>query len=342
MELFKYVNFDRVDIISKGKIRFTQALAWNDPFEFQPFYEDHIDKDGWKQLSQFGKIVAHHKKTGVWLETEIKDYESERKRIIKDDIFQYINNSLVCLSLTQDKENLLMWSHYADDHKGFVIEYDTNHEFFNDKSKCLFSVEYDKVRPEVKTLEFGSLIIELTKTLKDEEQLTEDQLKQISILFKKSKDWEYEEEWRLLTTKNKADNYDDIKDNRGVFVLGNESPINSTYKSNYIALFEMPPSCIKSIYCGMRMPIEDIRRLFFLRENNLILSHINLFQAEMDDKEFKLNFNELKDIDILSNGELQYKNDIKSEDMISRIMDFFFKQKYIRENKNAIIKRTSR
>ncbi|EPJ44297.1 MAG: hypothetical protein OFPII_35920 [Osedax symbiont Rs1] len=35
------------------------------------------------------------------------------------------------LSMTERIDNLLMWSHYADSHTGFVIGFDPSHDFFD-------------------------------------------------------------------------------------------------------------------------------------------------------------------------------------------------------------------
>uniref|UniRef100_UPI0020CD2CC1 DUF2971 domain-containing protein n=1 Tax=Vibrio cholerae TaxID=666 RepID=UPI0020CD2CC1 len=35
---------------------------------------------------------------------------------------------ILCLSAKED--SLLMWSHYGNSHKGYVIEFDTSHKFF--------------------------------------------------------------------------------------------------------------------------------------------------------------------------------------------------------------------
>ena len=37
MLIYKYVTGDRVDILEKGLIRFTQPLAFNDPIKMRPY-----------------------------------------------------------------------------------------------------------------------------------------------------------------------------------------------------------------------------------------------------------------------------------------------------------------
>jgi hypothetical protein len=42
-----------------------------------------------------------------------------------------LKNSYAMLSLTKQRNNLLMWSHYSASHQGFVIGFDAAHPFFN-------------------------------------------------------------------------------------------------------------------------------------------------------------------------------------------------------------------
>lgn len=49
------------------------------------------------------------------------------------------------LSLTETPDNLLMWSHYATSHKGFVLELDTDHKVFS-QPKSRIETSFRKVR----------------------------------------------------------------------------------------------------------------------------------------------------------------------------------------------------
>ncbi|MGR5136237.1 DUF2971 domain-containing protein [Vibrio jasicida] len=89
--------------LSNGLIRLTQSECLNDPFELR--LTDHTSSkldysvtmtDGCKEIIH-GSIGV----TGVM-------------------------SQLGVVSLTESKDNLLMWSHYADSHKGIVIEFEIN------------------------------------------------------------------------------------------------------------------------------------------------------------------------------------------------------------------------
>ena len=91
-----------------------------------------------------------------------------------------IANTIGVLSLAATPSHILMWSHYADQHKGFCVEYD-----------CREGTELRKLAIPVNYLdEYLPLSIE------DIYGLNLDCLS--SAFFSKAKHWEYEQEWRVL------------------------------------------------------------------------------------------------------------------------------------------------
>ena len=78
-----------------------------------------------------------------------------------------------------------MWSHYSNKHKGYVLGFDENHQWFNPPSKAedyigkVIPVSYSKERFEMVKAEMN-----LDTAMKP--------------FFVKSKDWEYESESRVL------------------------------------------------------------------------------------------------------------------------------------------------
>ena len=81
---------------------------------------------------------------------------------------------VLCLSDVYD--DILMWSHYADNHRGICLIFETNYEFFANA----IPVRYQQARPRVN---------QITQTT---EQMLE------NAIFTKSSAWAYEKEWRIL------------------------------------------------------------------------------------------------------------------------------------------------
>lgn len=75
--------------------------------------------------------------------------------LISRQIYQTVNENLGALCLTEEPTNLLMWAHYADHHRGTVIEFDSGHDFFdrkrgpNDDLRHFRKIAYTQTRPEV-------------------------------------------------------------------------------------------------------------------------------------------------------------------------------------------------
>lgn len=100
----------------------------------------------------------------------------ESIKVIRDEKFKKIGIS--CFS--RNNKNLLMWSHYADSHRGFCLEFDSKHEPF---SKA-FSVIYQSDIPVLNT------------DLLFNEYENEEAIKK--LLSFKSKNWSHEEELRIF------------------------------------------------------------------------------------------------------------------------------------------------
>jgi len=118
---------------------------------------------------------------------------------------------IACLSERFD--STLMWAHYSDYHKGFVLEYDTS-ELAKITSKCLncqepclsehiinlypviYGVErYDATEYEVETINWR--VADYFFGLKEPFYLP-DQLFYVKSNTYKGMDWVYEKEWRLI------------------------------------------------------------------------------------------------------------------------------------------------
>jgi hypothetical protein len=84
-----------------------------------------------------------------------------------------------------------MWAHYAQNHEGFVIEFDNRHPYFqiaqslpkSYRNLTLQKVTYSTRRPVI-------------RSLKDFEKP--------NWYLVKDKKWEYEQEWRMLRRFNEA------------------------------------------------------------------------------------------------------------------------------------------
>lgn len=86
-------------------------------------------------------------------------------------------------------KNRLMWSHYADSHKGFCIEYDFSESEDEILSKLPLPVVYSEKRP----------LVPWKAAIDNSVENMEEAYAEIMMgLLTKDKEWEYENEWRIL------------------------------------------------------------------------------------------------------------------------------------------------
>lgn len=102
-----------------------------------------------------------------------------------------VNKRTGVLSFSESNDNALMWSHYANGHRGMSLEFDMAK--WPEKVRTgyyLARVEYAMCRP--------------LPTLTPQEQAAVETLKKIA--FTKHEDWRYEKEWRMICSfKNHCD-----------------------------------------------------------------------------------------------------------------------------------------
>lgn len=149
-------------------------------------------------------------------------------------------------SFSEDPYNVLMWSHYADEQRGFCIEYDlqmmTEDNYLLEH---LFPVVYSKKR-QVKMD-----IAEIAKELKQLKRNIEDYCERDdggylddckALFLTKGESWSYEKEWRIVFTKAEIYDIDDNELNHYVIPFDFASSIylgfriNPTVKANILEI----------------------------------------------------------------------------------------------------------
>lgn len=212
---YKFVHLDRIDILENGLIRFSPIGSFNDPFELEPTItpisrgslddsNSHSDRDKQQFIITEDDITYSTERT-IQVEFYKKKYKME---IGKYGVLSLSSNTSInpLLSVTfpekkDPRTNILMWSHYGDSHKGFVIEF--RNDFIDDLS--IKKVEYSKER--------GFLTFEdINENIFD------------GVFFKKSTEWMYEQEYRAVLPLNKCKKI--INDNIYLFKI-NKSSIKS-------------------------------------------------------------------------------------------------------------------
>jgi hypothetical protein len=232
MVLYKYYPADRVPVLTTKRIYFTRPRVLNDPFESDVEHIDRTPADvDLAAVPWFARLLE-----------EARSRDASRALSLAVE-------SLVVLSLSSRPDSLLMWSHYADWHAGFVIGIDVDHEeVASGRFRHLAQVRYLHDRPDRRL----------------ERQMAQDEL-----MLTKSVEWHYEAEWRMLDSSFAA--------------LG--EPLGESPDSWPFAL---PAAAVSEVIVGCRAGpplLGALDRALAAPD----YAHVRRFRTETDRRKFRLN-----------------------------------------------------
>ncbi|PTO70564.1 DUF2971 domain-containing protein [Vibrio splendidus] len=186
MKLYKYVPFSEgsKNILINSTMKFSSAEEFNDPFDC---VVSHDVEGSLAYVLTRNDLLESAKKLNP---------ENFDKKIMLDNLRHSLESgqfssdmasSFGICSLSSSNDNILMWSHYADNHKGFIVEFQqpTNFNEYLSKPEFLllsWPVKYQMDMPKVIMGDQGFEAVTqrfLTKAL----------------------EWEYEKEHRCLAHK---------------------------------------------------------------------------------------------------------------------------------------------
>ena len=218
-------------MLKKLELKVTPPNEFNDPFEFSPivripnpkaysqktvkeilsnpkfFNENRLEFPGIKNFQEFQKFVrANLGKVAETLTLRTPQLDESL------DVLNIISEIHGVICFSADPIHPLMWAHYANSHKGVVLEFNEKHDAF--QSNSFFKVDYDSSRVEYNPDGLN-------------------QFKQVELFAKrKSIDWKYEQEYRLIV---------DLANTKEQIVHGQK-----------IHLLDIPPEILKSVTLGLR------------------------------------------------------------------------------------------
>lgn len=282
MILYKYLDPERIDVLQNGLVRFTQPGAFNDPFEVKPYInkisqanriEQTIDNILPEEVARIYEELPLEVKITISYESVLEIAQSRRQALrgqftnivntftplLRNTMEVKFNELIGIFSLTEKPNNLLMWSHYARAHEGLVLGFDSAHEYFDqrkaktDEFKHLRKVEYRLNRPNAPLADLGG----------------------VDVFLVKSKEWEYEQEWRIM--RPLADAFRVIPD--------------EPYK---IYLYQYPLEAVAEVILGSRMNEVSINVITALLNERKEFSNVSLKQAVPSENQFKIEIRDMK------------------------------------------------
>lgn len=109
-------------------------------------------------------------------------------------------STIACLS--ESINSVIMWSHYAQNHEGFALEYDLKFLLRqNNMNCCILPIIYNDNRFNANNFLIWVLAKELGIDAKNP-----DLLSHLKMAIHKSTQWEYEKEWRIINSEIQPNN----------------------------------------------------------------------------------------------------------------------------------------
>lgn len=266
--LYKFLTLERnnsnisyaLENLKNNNLTFQSPLNFNDPYDslanvdsqkqFQ-YFEDSLQLENTifesccDLLDDKFKLENNRQYNAQYRKIQVAKNQFEEKTLLI--LTKFLRNFRICC-FSETKDSILMWSHYANYHKGICISYNFEELQNNFKSKNFFELYYKKhdfneLFPVYYTKNFPK--IDASNTLKT---LTQ-------AIFTKYKDWEYEKEWRILKYNSSF----------------NGKPINDTS-----TLIKVPTP--NAIYMGCKINLKDKKELISICEKekiSLYLMHMS-------------------------------------------------------------------
>lgn len=207
--LYKYraFNVNTLRLLSEAEVYYANPANFNDPLDCKPTIQVDTDRSLLEKLCYKMLVASYGKERALremrnhrYMSTEYGDYKVDAEvekyymqRLasnIKDLLYAEMGNCRV-LSLAERWDCPLMWSHYADKHRGLCLEYDmADHACRNMKA-----VDYKQPR----SIKINDLV-----AWKLNGSTAAAQVIHNTFFFAKAPQWRYEREWRDINGSSGA------------------------------------------------------------------------------------------------------------------------------------------
>lgn len=190
LKLYKYRVFGKLseEIITKSELWYANPNSFNDPFDmnlsFRQSYrirEIHTYiKKFYKNFKDTKDLPKHEQKIFIKKSKDLYRTSEQFVKTQNDLTTKQIDNTGV-LSLSSRCDSILMWSHYSEEHRGLVFEFD-----FSKEKLELNEFPYEVVYKN--KYDLLSYVVNFDERSKQMQK----------ILLTKFTDWKYENEYRII------------------------------------------------------------------------------------------------------------------------------------------------
>ena len=207
--LYKYrvFNVNSLRLLTEAEVFYANPNSFNDPLDCDPTLYLDTDRTALETLcielltrSKSREVASERITNHRYMSTEYGDYMTDAsvERYYMQMLASDVRQSLVdefgmmgVFSLASSWDCPLMWSHYADEHRGICIEYDAaDAEFRN-----FAAVNYNRVR-SIRVSELAAWKLNGCENAKTSVFNT--------FFLSKAPQWKYEAEWRDISDRQGA------------------------------------------------------------------------------------------------------------------------------------------
>ncbi|MEP2736221.1 MAG: DUF2971 domain-containing protein [Erythrobacter sp.] len=172
----------------------------NDPYEGKPRFLDDLNRESLRQCCDFFDKSGGARTTSDF---KSKSFVVDSKELI-DAKLEATHRDARILSFCRRSDSHLLWSHYANSHKGVCIHFSVG--AFEQEHLSIGSVTYTRYRPVVPKSLLGKIAIPPEKSHHPHDRLALRKELYRPMFFTKPLDWEYEEEFRVIYQTSKMTN----------------------------------------------------------------------------------------------------------------------------------------
>lgn len=225
---FRSTSTNNIEALKDNKLYYSIPQNFNDPYDtliyanylkiIQDIYinieigmDSYLEKlkkstiPNAKFLAEYGCAIWNSPNKNKIVESFLEEIFEITKKL-KETIRK--NVKIICFS--ESYYSMLMWSHYADNHKGFAIIYDRNDienaENYSNQGilirkkpilkRVLYATEQSDLTYEIEEYVRAYRMTNLGDVVPPTPNLSQDKLRK--MVTEKSPDWSYEKEWRVI------------------------------------------------------------------------------------------------------------------------------------------------
>jgi hypothetical protein len=198
-------RLDRIgDILVNRRLHFADPGRFNDPFDcaigldlrrgattqdWRDYFIHLVEEEEPESTPEYWRAKAEDNLSRE--RHADPDFVDEAEERIRHGVKE-VGHEQGVLCLSSDPKNVMMWAHYADNHEGLVLRFDTRHmgDQASGELRCL-------------QVEYGLSFPQLPDYLAALRAFKNGDMRAFARLYfcRKSWDWKYEKEWRFFAGK---------------------------------------------------------------------------------------------------------------------------------------------